>query len=91
MSESPRRKVSLDAGGSPSPSRMNSFDSSCLESEELLVASLKAARESMKNLDQANKELIEALESAQQEIERETNFCVSGITLYTFIYLCLSC
>ena len=73
LGASPRMKLSFDEGDSPSPSRLNSFDSSGYESEELLVASLKAARESMKNLDQANKELIEALEDSQQEIERMTH------------------
>ena len=69
MSQSGSPRIRASFSGSPSASRMNSFDSSGVESEELLVASLKAARDSMKNLDEANKELIEALEGSQQEIE----------------------
>ena len=40
------------------------------ESEQHLIASLTSARNSIASLDQANKELLEALENSQEEIER---------------------
>ena len=46
----------------------NSFSDST--EEQYLIAGLASARESMASLDQANKELLEALQNSQEEIER---------------------
>ena len=47
-----------------------SFSDGEERSEEYLLASLQSTRESLASLDAANKELIDALESSQEEIDR---------------------
>ena len=64
------------------------------KSEEYLLASLNSTRDSLASLEVANKELIEALESSQEEIERyiynkTSNHSNNYMDCYIFLLLFL--